>query len=139
MEATYLSMQALQNLHLLGWFPLTFEYKTNFFFMVFLPYLYMMCVCVVCMYIYIYIFGVKIAPLQTTRYEQKLITTTPKNLKVLDVMVNVARSVSILRRHVNLKTLMGISTIFERELKIATQILLFINFTVAPVLNTYRK
>ena len=69
-----------------------------------------MCVCVVCMYIYIYIFGVKIAPLRTTSYEQKLITTTPKNLKALDVMVNVAR------RHVSLKTLMGISTIFEREL-----------------------
>ena len=68
------------------------------------------------MYIYIYIFGVKIAPLRTTRYEQKLITTTPKNLKALDVMVNVARFVRILRRHVSLKTLMGISTIFEREL-----------------------
>ena len=43
-------------------------------------------------------------------------TKTPKNLKVLHVMVNVARFVSILRRHVSLKTLMGISTIFEREL-----------------------
>ena len=62
-----------------------------------------MCVCVVCMYIYIYIFGVKIAPLRTTSYEQKLITTTPKNLKALDVMVNVARFVRILRRHVSLK------------------------------------
>ena len=47
--------------------------------------------------------------------EQKLITTTPKNLKLLDVMVNVATSVSILKRHVSL-SLMGINTIFEREL-----------------------
>ena len=62
-------------------------------------------------------------------------TKTPKNLKVLDVMVNVARFASILRRHVSLKTLMGISTIFERGLSIATQILMFINFIVAPVLN----
>ena len=35
-------------------------------------------------------------------------------------MVNVARSVSKLRRHVSLKTLMGISTIFESEYRVNT-------------------
>ena len=39
-----------------------------------------------------------------------------KELKVLYVMVNTAKSVTILRRHGSLKILMGISSIFEREL-----------------------
>ena len=52
-----------------------------------------------------------------------------------DVTVSVARFVSVLRRHVSLKTLMGISTIFVKELWIATQILLFVNFPVPLVLS----
>ena len=36
-------------------------------------------------------------------------TKTPNNLKVPDVMENVARFFSILRRHVSLKTLIGIN------------------------------
>ena len=45
---------------------------------------------------------------------------------------------SLLRRQVGFKMLMGISTIFKKELRIATEILQrlqFTNFTVALVLN----
>ena len=45
----------------------------------------------------------------------KITKETPKNLKVPDVTVNVAKSVSILKRHVNLKMLMAVSTIFVNE------------------------
>ena len=45
-------------------------------------------------------------------------------------MENNARFVSILRRHVSLKTLMGVSTIFVKELSIATQILLYYHLNV---------
>ena len=51
------------------------------------------------------------------------------------VTVNVASFVSISKRQVTLKTLIGISTIFVKELHIATQILLFTNFIVAVILN----
>ena len=60
-----------------------------------------------------------------------------KNLKVPDVMVNVPRFAGILRTHVSLKTLMGISTIFLKEF--ATQILLFLNFTVALVQQHFHQ
>ena len=47
---------------------------------------------------------------------KKSLTETTKNLKVPNLMENIARFVSILRGHVSLKTLMGISTLFVKEL-----------------------
>ena len=64
---------------------------------------------------------VKLAQLRITWQGQKLLTETPKNLKVLDVTVNAARFVSILRRQGILKTFMGISMALVRELYIAEQ------------------
>ena len=46
----------------------------------------------------------------------KITNRDTENLKVPYATVNVARLVSILRRHVSLNTLMGISTIFAKEL-----------------------